>query len=375
MIYGQFEDMPLATQGVFNILRCCIYGESIHMPVVDESKLRQLAQQQGVMPFVYQTLKHEFPDDTWQPEWKELYRQQSVRCIKLAHVAATVCDIGGKCGIQVVPFKGIVLGEQLYGGYTERSTTDLDLFVLPRDVPRLVESLEAHGFKRGEAGKSLASMVKSTYSLHLHYQGVIIDLQWHLSNGWAPLPQPVQTLIGQTEPLKVANYVFNVFNPELTLYLLCVHGANNQWRRLRYVLDLALFLRSFPHWRGLTTPLEKSGLEPMFDIGYGLVRRLLWRQPAIFYIPFTTASEQYVSRLAQRFARDTAEPLLNVRQTLHYDLTCRRRVRDRYRYVFHKLRPKKVDWERQGYRSLPGAAWMRRLWRLLRPPSTLRPRR
>lgn len=78
-------------------------------------------------------------------------------------------------GIQVMPVKGALLQHWLYDDPVERSMTDVDLLVRPDDFGRVVERLEAVGYRRTRHRSVGGTVMETPFGLALDLHSQLFD--------------------------------------------------------------------------------------------------------------------------------------------------------------------------------------------------------
>jgi hypothetical protein len=157
-------------------------------------------------------------------------------------------------------------------------------------------------------------------------------------------------------------------SPNEELLLLCLHGAKEQWEKLKWVADIAAFLEAHPaiDWQGLYAEAAQQGCARMLDLGLVLAARLL-DSP----LPAETAErlrrDRATTRLAAetiaRLARDEAIEPGPYRLSRYY-WRMRERPRDRLAYALRTLFTPRAP----HYGRLPLPAGMEWAYYLLKLP-------
>ena len=171
------------------------------------------------------------------------YLFNSSRNLKLTRELLFIIENFNAKGIPIMPFKGPVLAEQVYGDIALRSFTDLDLLIPEREYTRAEELLQSLGYLNDLklTPAQNAAFLKSKHHLHFYATktGTSVELHWRISSSLFPL-QPdlseawnrsgITTILGKNVPC---------FSPEDSLQILCEHGTRHKWSRLSWVYDVA----------------------------------------------------------------------------------------------------------------------------------------
>jgi len=218
---------------VLDVLR----GEAIR-PDIRCSEWRyafQVAEQERVLPFFAARLRHSratLPDpilDDLSRAEQEMARSSfwwtsELRGILQAFAANALA---------VIPLKGPMLAERVYGGTNLRAMCDLDLLVEPQNFNAAGTLLEKLGFvpKRNPDELHL-QFLRGTTLVELHFDVVNpMEFRFDTSAAWKRarrrefLGQPVWQFAASDE-----------------LLLLCLHSARHHFQYLSHVLDIALAL-------------------------------------------------------------------------------------------------------------------------------------
>src|SRR5260370_19910969 len=107
-----------------------------------------LAEQQGVAPLlchVLSPIENEFPAEPL--GWlKRKYQANIRKSLILAGELIRVLDRIDALGAEVMPYKGLVLAETIYGNMALRPTGDIDLLVRPQDFPQIKNAVRELGY-------------------------------------------------------------------------------------------------------------------------------------------------------------------------------------------------------------------------------------
>jgi hypothetical protein len=191
-----------------------------------------------------------------------------------------------------MPFKGVVLGESVYGSLTARMAGDLDLLIFPGDLKKATGILLKRGYERGYELKELVNLeqepaildasaaANGQYECHFERSsdGTVIELRWRLEltnarfrrvlgMDWVWERRQVTTLAGA----KVPN-----LDPAMALLVLCMHGCKHAWTRLIWVSDVARLLERHAdlNWHDVLREAKETGLWRSLALGVLLAHRV-----------------------------------------------------------------------------------------------------
>jgi hypothetical protein len=249
-------------------------------------------------------------------------------------------------GVSVVPYKGPVLAQSLYGDVGLRSFSDLDFLISPRDFERAKQALAEIGYRPdveltpaierlwlrigyersfdGAAGKNLVELqwgvLPYFYAVDLHRAGVRIE---------GLLQRAGRTLVGGRE--------VPCLSPEDSLLVLCLHAAKHLWTRLIWLCDIAETVRlPMIDYAPVFSRAKKLGITRIMAISFWLVKNVLHRELPEPMTAMTAADPQVAvlgKEFAQRLERDAA---YDFESTDYFRLIMKLRERrsDRWRYLW-----------------------------------------
>jgi hypothetical protein len=201
--------------------------------------------------------------------------------------------------IEVIPLKGPVLAEALYGDVTMRPCADLDLLVRVRDFSRAETLLVEAGWKASApADEYHRKFVRDGILVELHF-GVISPLTFpfDLNGVWSR----AQNATFRGHPLKM------ISETDRCLYLL-LHGLKHAYGKLIWILDAALALKAAGRDGNSRELLERAraqALQKVLYIGCEMVREVFPR-----HLPESLAAALAESPKAMRDASAFVETLL-----------------------------------------------------------------
>ncbi|MEI6105068.1 MAG: nucleotidyltransferase family protein [Methanothrix sp.] len=146
-------------------------------------------------------------------------------------------------GIPIMPFKGPVLAEQVYGDIALRSFIDLDLLIPEREYTRAEELLQFLGYLNDLklTPAQNAAYLKSEHHHHFgnNKTGTSVELHWRISTSLFSLQPDLSVAWNRAGTTTVLGKKVPSFSPEDTLLVLCEHGARHQWSQLSWIYDIA----------------------------------------------------------------------------------------------------------------------------------------
>jgi len=275
----------------------CLRGSAIGSPSdIDWRALLSLADNHGLLPIVYRWLLANGAD---LPDFFSIAAQH---CLSSTETLAAILEklLAGfaQNAIEVIPLKGPVLAETLYGSVDMRPCTDLDLLVRVSDFGRAEKVLQDAGW--------VPSSPADEYQRKFVRDGVLVELHFDvasprafsfdLNGAWSRAKDG--TFRGL--PIKVMS------ETDLTLYLL-LHGLKHGYGKLIWVLDAAYALKAVRDCgvRELIDRARSQGLEQVFYIGCTMALEVLPQ-----HLPANLVGALAESPQAMQAARASVERLL-----------------------------------------------------------------
>lgn len=247
------------------LLITCLRGLPFAVPRgLDWKVLLRLATSHGVLQLVHRSL-HEM--DAALPDFfVEAARIAGERAEALADHLRDLLHSFAERGIDVLPLKGPVLAQSIYGDAAARPSVDLDLLVRRSDVPRAEALLFDRGFKARRPSDYDRRFLRDGLSVELHskiaspqYCSFDVDKIWSRSHAARFREEPIRAMSGE----------------DLILYL-CAHGLKHGFSRLIWILDLAhaLSQRSERGYDELIRRARREGMVPWLLVGCEVVRMM-----------------------------------------------------------------------------------------------------
>lgn len=258
--------------------------EALEDAGIDWRVFAELAASHGVRPLVYKSLRiscwNRVPAEI-QTALEEANRSLTGRNLFLTGELLHVTNELQKGGIQVAAMKGAVIAQMVYGDFTLREFSDIDLLVREQDFPRAVEQLRRLGYEtcwKYDNDKVLRFLRHvGEYKLMNGAGEADIDLHWRVATKATALSPRVSDFPSGFQPLTVAGSSVLTFSPRDSPLYLAAQGGWDRWCDLRRICDLAEFLRAYPEvdWGPHFQAAERMGGLRSMLTGLMLARELL----------------------------------------------------------------------------------------------------
>jgi Uncharacterised nucleotidyltransferase len=238
-------------------------------------------------------------------------------------------------GIKALPYKGPVLAKMLYREVTERQFSDLDILILPADVPKAKAALLDLGYKPGLelAPHQERAYLDAGYEYPFHAaRGTnLLELQWRIlprfysidfdvanffdradevswggrdslaiqqrlkkwnqvlwnsreaaaeysprRKPWVESGTPPSPSGAKDQPQYSLPRAMRTLRGEDLLLVLCVHAAKHVWIQLSWLCDIAQLAKSQPlDWNTIQDQASRLGIERIVNLNLLLAQKLL----------------------------------------------------------------------------------------------------
>ena len=241
------------------------------------------AAEHGILPALYCRLAEStgfVPTDVYDRARRE-FERNAFHCMTNAEELLEVLSAFEKAGIDVMPFKGVVLGASAYGDMTHRIAGDIDLLIRHRDLQCASAILKQRGYELTTKTLQDGSPEPQHY-FEYHFErtsdGMVLELRWRLD-----LTQPryrfelgLDWAWDQRRTMKLAGADVPSLSPVKNLLVLCMHGSKHRWSRLMWVCDVAQTLQTDLDidWLAVCDEAARVGLFNSLALGVMLATRM-----------------------------------------------------------------------------------------------------
>lgn len=302
----------------------------------------RLAEEHGLMWVVYTQIATHFSDQVPAPIVQDLrtqFEQNQFKSLWATSELLRMLDRFTENHLDVLPYKGPLLAEWLYGSLALRRFGDLDLLIRASDYWQVHRVLLVEGYQPNLQLSDTATDALVRYQCertftHREY-GIGIDLHWGI---WlahdiflperAGVWQRIQTTTLAGKPIVA-------MLPADTLLLLAIHGATHRWRGLSWLMDIGQMVRRVNlDWDWIEREATRLG-----------IRRIVWL--ALYLASELTAAElpasvqtaierdTNVKMLARQVCEDLFLPPREI--PIEQDLPFHLRARERWTDQLHCL--------------------------------------
>ncbi|MGB8582985.1 MAG: nucleotidyltransferase family protein [Candidatus Sulfotelmatobacter sp.] len=314
-----------------------------------------LADRHGVASLLYQGLESltELLPVAILASLRQAHERNIHKSLFLTRELIRILDCIGELGIEVIPYKGVVLSELYYGDIALRQSGDIDLFVCKEDVVRIKRAVRDLGytprlFIPADAEQDyIASGYECTFDSPAGKN--LLELQWALQPRFYAVDFDMNALFERSKNVAVAGRAMKTPSPEDLLLILSVHAAKHVWGRLIWLCDIAQIVqRDNLNWDWIRFRARELGIERILHLTLLLTNRLL-----AVGIPSSMENPVVADRAAQAFADEisvavAAGVTYEEQQVSYFRLMMRLRERrlDRMRFLARlTFTPGPGEWE------------------------------
>ena len=250
---------------------------------VDWPKLLRLADHHGVSSLLYQSLFRMGDSAAPAQAFESLRRRHDInvhKCLFLTRELVRVLDNLESLGIEVMPYKGVVLSQTLYGDMALRQSGDMDLLVHVSDLPRTKKNVRELGYTPqltlSEAAER--AYVRSGYECTFDHAGGrnLLELQWALQPNFYSVDFDLGGVFRRAVTVSLAGRQAKTPSPEDLLLILSLHAAKHVWGRLIWLCDIAqITKRPDLNWDWITSQAKALGIERIMHVTLLLAKSLL----------------------------------------------------------------------------------------------------
>ena len=249
---------------------------------VDWARLVHLADFHGLTPLVYRRLSAEV-DARQSGELETLRQTDKANAHRALWLTLELLNIHRHLqarGLEVLPYKGPVLAETLYGNVALRQFSDLDFLVRSGDLPRIKTALAELGYEPGLRLSQAAERdyLKSGYEYT--FDGArgrnLLEIKWQILPRFYAIGFDVGAFFTRAAVVTVEGQKLRTLCDQDLMLVLCVHAAKHAWKQISWLWDIAQLARSRAlDWHALQTEAERLGIARIVAVTFLLAERLL----------------------------------------------------------------------------------------------------
>lgn len=247
---------------------------------INWSKFYQLAIHHRTIPLLYSKLNK--LKLNWIPievlnRLQNKYQQNVFSMLKITSEMGVIASLFNSNNIKVLFLKGPILGKELYGDISLRTSKDIDILIPFKDIKRTKQLLLKHGYKEKEETEFILNEHKWRAHHLVFYQpdsNIYIEIHWRLNE--LPDKEPsFDSLWGRKNisPLTLEP-IYTLGREDLFLYL-ASHGARHGWFRLRWLVDVDRLMKNNTPFKRMDTIIREYENEHVVGQALILTNQLL----------------------------------------------------------------------------------------------------
>jgi predicted nucleotidyltransferase len=306
---------------------------------VDLERLVQLAQHHGLVPLVFRRLSAEM-DPSRSPGLEALRQQDKVNSHRALWLTLELLNIHRHLqtrGLEVLPYKGPVLAERLYGNVAMRQFSDLDLLIQSADLRAIKEALAELGYEPGLRLEKAAERdyLKSGYEYT--FDGArgrnLLEIKWQILPRFYSIGFDVNEFFERASVVTIEGQRLRTLCDQDLMLVLCVHSAKHVWKQISWLCEIVQLARSHTlHWAALKVEARRLGIARIVAVTFLLAHKLLGAAlPAELEIEKDAGAEALAQRI---FPLMVAEEEFDPESMAYFRLMMALRERKRDQFSF-----------------------------------------
>jgi hypothetical protein len=301
-----------------------------------------LADRHGTAPLLYQALTEagaEVPADAMRL-LRERYQLNLHKSLFLTRELIRVLNRLSQSNIQVMPYKGATLAEQMYGDIALRQAGDIDLLIRPGDLGKIKESVRGLGYVPHDqlSAAEERAYLRSGYECAFDSPAGrnVIEVQWAIQPRFYAVDLAMEELFQRAVTVTVAGQAMRTPSAEDQLLILSVHAAKHVWGRLIWLCDIARIMQApAVKWDRAAEQASKLGIARILGVTVLLANHLLG-SPIPAALQRIVSGDHEAGALAKEIGAQIASGTSHDVESLEYFrmmMRLRERRADRIRFV------------------------------------------
>ena len=273
--------------------------------------LSSLANQHGILPLIYKTIKKIVDEDhsrsslntqhlapsTLLAELKTKYMVISQRNMLMSAELIRIMKLLRENSIEALAFKGPVLGEMAYEDITLRQYSDLDILVSETEVSKAGSVLEKHGYTPLFSISILENKTCLEVTNDLGFtndkNGTLVELHWKLFREKIGQHLHFSQISGNRQSVKINGKTIPTLSTEMLLVYLCLHGSKHAWERVEWIFDIDKLICSNENidWDKVLSIAKEMDTNTSLSLGLRL-SHILFHTPLPVHIVLMTENDR-----------------------------------------------------------------------------------
>ncbi len=220
-------------------------GDSLNWDLIYD-----IAQTQRVLPLLYLNLKKMFPQKVPSliaNKLKTFTIHNTGKNIYILSFLTSLLSLFKKNHIDIIPFKGLITAQDIYGDISLRAFSDIDILIKKKTALKAWLLLIDNGFEpelnlNPHQIKKYIN-VEDNISFFNTKNKLSVELHWEISGIYLPNPLLFEDIENRLDIITIEGREFKNLSPEDLLIYLCIHGAKHGWEYLEQICSVAELLK------------------------------------------------------------------------------------------------------------------------------------
>ena len=311
--------------------------EAAHMAVrrgADWASIIDLADAHGLLPLLHEhaTRGDVAPPGTARERLAARALASARHSLALGAELVAVIKACAASGIQVLPLKGPLLAQQVYGSIAGRQPRDLDVLVRRRDLIAAIDLLRDRGYRlSAEVPPEFHGMLR----LNSHHIPAVVSKAatieiHHCLSTHARDQLALDAIAGRLATTTLLGTSVLTLTPEDQFVYLCEHGSYHAWSRLEWLVTVRELACKPMDWRKVAAWATEWGGMTRIETGIFLATTLLGEIDGGGQRPPSAPARAAAMRAVHHLQRDPlsvrSSPQVRLRFQLATDASWRARV-------------------------------------------------
>lgn len=271
------------------LIASCLDSGSYQTQKVESKQLFNLLHFHQVRPVLLSYIHRNRIDVDFKPQLTEYCKQITFSNMLSAQELVKAAGMLTAKGINVYAYKGCVWADWLYSNIGQREFGDIDLLISRNNFSEAVDVLT------GEAGYLVDDyrryLLETPWTKQKFFEtdyhipmfkstedSSVLEAHWEVAYPRLLFTFPSEEWAEYTEKYSFLGNELNVFHKEYQFLLLLVHhGGKEQWRKLKYIADLAAYMSRYgdsTNWDKVSILAHEKGIFSLYKWSLGLLKGL-----------------------------------------------------------------------------------------------------
>lgn len=210
--------------------------------------------------------------------FRQMMRQHVIKSMVFANYVNRLVTLLQQQGITLVPFKGPVAAQQLFGDYALRMYGDLDLLVDRDHVARVWDQLKIIGyepeFEINQRSLPAYTAIEDSITFTSKDKPTL-ELHWELSERSLRRPFDLGSIEEGLTAISFEGVQVPAMSAEDLLLYYCIHGCKHNWEQYELVVCVGRHIEMNQiQWEIVAAKATRLGCVRALRIGLGLAQKL-----------------------------------------------------------------------------------------------------